>query len=530
MAVGTGYSKIATNGLVFAYDVADVINSYIGEPTTNLLPNPPINCLPTYGNGWGTYNTNQYCGNNGCAVYWTIPNIASVSNNIVTTVSSHQIRTYDVINPQTTGGGVTAGVNYFAKKISDTQFSLHAYNSSQDGSQGYINSSTGYPVVWDSIALDQRVSVNASSFPTNWWGAPHLPNSGLVKEIRPGGFTNPYSGQKTDCIRCNWIRPDGVTDGMSYGVDAVVSPNQDVALSFWGKAASPSAVGQYVNFYHYTYGIVSPTAYSMNATFGNTWQRYSYTFNTPNNNIISYWFPGSGNMSVDIANIQIEQKSHATPFTTGTRSNTQALLDISGGGNTNTLTNMSYDSNAQFYFDGTDDYTEVSSFNVGDTNEFTLEAVIKPNATSGTYSIIKKNTSNDNWPIFSMSISGNDLNGYYSSPVYGQCLEGAYTTNNPITNGNSYHVAFSKGAGGYTTMKLYINGVSVSYSNFLYGSHINAIANSTRPIHIGRDLDGPNWVSSFNGYIYITKVYNRQLSDSEILQNYNHYKTRFNLP
>jgi hypothetical protein len=36
MAVAQGYGKTATSGSVFAYDVADTRNSYIGEPTVNL--------------------------------------------------------------------------------------------------------------------------------------------------------------------------------------------------------------------------------------------------------------------------------------------------------------------------------------------------------------------------------------------------------------------------------------------------------------------------------------------------------------
>ena len=178
--------NIVTSGLVLNLDASHVSSFVNSEPTTNLIPNPTVNALPTTGNGWGTYNTNQYCGNNGCAAYWDIPAIASVSNNIVTTVSAHQIRSFDVINPQTTGGGVTAGTQYFAKKISDTQFSLHAYNGSQDGSQGYLNPTTGRFKVHDSFWLDQRVAVNASSFPTKWFGNPHQPNSALVKEVISG--------------------------------------------------------------------------------------------------------------------------------------------------------------------------------------------------------------------------------------------------------------------------------------------------------------------------------------------------------
>lgn len=42
MAVGTGYSKVATNGLVFAYDTGDTYNSYLGRPTSNILTNTPL--------------------------------------------------------------------------------------------------------------------------------------------------------------------------------------------------------------------------------------------------------------------------------------------------------------------------------------------------------------------------------------------------------------------------------------------------------------------------------------------------------
>ena len=137
--------------------------------------------------------------------------------------------------------------------------------------------------------------------------------------------------------------------------------------------------------------------------------------------------------------------------------------------------------------------------------------------------------SNDSWPIFSLYVSGQNLGGYYSSPIYGQCLEGVDTTNNPIEALTWYHLAFSKGVEGYTSMKLYINGNSVSYLNYLYGNHINAIASSDKPVHIGRNLDGPNWISPFNGQISFVKIHNRALSAEEVLQNFNALRGRFNI-
>ena len=140
MSIGVNLIK---RGLVFGYDVG-IHRYYLGEPTTNLL-NSSTNTIPTTGNGWGTYNTNQYNG----AQYFSIGTISSVSNNIVTTSSAHPLRSFDVVTPQTTGGGLTAGTNYLIKKISSTTFSIHTYNSSQDGSQGYTNPSTGMFKVYD---------------------------------------------------------------------------------------------------------------------------------------------------------------------------------------------------------------------------------------------------------------------------------------------------------------------------------------------------------------------------------------------
>lgn len=78
----TSYPDIATDGLVLYLDAANS-DSFKGEPTTNLLPNPQLNGYPTYGNSWSTYNTNQY----GSGTYWSIgTTISSVSDNIVYTI------------------------------------------------------------------------------------------------------------------------------------------------------------------------------------------------------------------------------------------------------------------------------------------------------------------------------------------------------------------------------------------------------------------------------------------------------------
>lgn len=518
MAIRIGYNGQVSTGLIFAFDSADFFNSYKGAPTVNTIPSPQVNSYPALGNGWATYNTNKYCGNNGCAVYWDIPAISSVSNNIITTVSSHGIYSFDVIRPETSGGGVSAGTDYFAKKISDTQFSLHAYNGSQGGDQGYINPATGGHKVHDSFWLDQRVSVSASGFPTKWWGAPHLPNSGLVKEIITGGF-DLYPSQKTDCMRLHAHRPESA-DGMAYGPDAVVVPGQVHTYSFWTRALNQQTANAGGSISNYNYGSVSPTSWGHSYTHGplGVWTRQSFQFTPINEYVISYFWPGALD-KYDIANIQVEQKSHPTPFVAGSRSTTTALLDATGN-RTIDLPVMSYDNTGMFQFDGTDDYGSVG--NLGSISDFTVEIVFKSDSVSS-----YRNPIDCNWLVYSGSYSniGPRLEQNSSGNlvwIVGD-LSGSYTGIPVVSSGLSgtpYHYTAITRTG--STFKTYYNGALVSTASFSnwYGAFSNLVFGK------GFSTSSERW---FIGKIPIVKIYNRVLSDNEVSQNFNAYKKRFNL-
>lgn len=508
--------NIRENNLLFYYDVIN-IKSYVGEPTTNLIPNPTINALPTYGNGWGSYNTNQYCGNNGCNAYWDLPSISSISNNIITTSSAHTLRSYDVINPQTTGGGVNGGQQYFAKVISSTQFTLHEYNGSQDGSQGYINPETGTYKVHDSVALDQRVSVYSSGFPTKWFGNAHQPNSGLVKEIIPKGYKVDYKTY-TDCIRLHIHRPTGV-DGMSYGVDAPVIIGQTYITSFWVKSVTPSAVGRNVYFQHYNYGGPGgATVYDINFTLGavGEWKRVVLKFTPTYNTLISYWFPqGDYIYDFDLANIQIEQKAHVTPFIAGSRSSDKILKNLM---DTNYVgfPNMSYGSDNTMNFDGLDDYLTLPSKNYDFSQGFTVEVVANfanvgswqrlfdfgNGAPSDNINFCRYGTSDDLW--FAVYIGG----ATYSVITTGGILNNTLSHYAVTLNGN--------------VCNIYRNGKILNSVSFLH-LPVNVVRTN---MYIGKS----NWNDSYYmGVMPIFKMYNKALNPQEIIDNYNSIKSRFNL-
>ena len=500
-----------TNGLVFGYDTGDDNRFYPGEPTTNLLPSPEYNGRFTTGNSWGSYNTNQYCGNNGCANYWTIPSISSVSSNIITTSSAHQIRSFDVIRANSSGGGITAGVDYVAKKISDTQFSLHEYNGSQDGSQGYINPSTGFFKVHDAYANDTRISVSASGFPTGWWGAPHLPNSGLIKEVVTGGGR--ISG--TNCMRLHAYRPDGVTDGMAYGVYTPVTAGQIITLSFWHKAASPTSVGQSHSWSTYFYGYSAPSA---GFTTQEKWQKHQTTWTASLTCSFYFYMWPSALSTFDIADLQVEVKDHATPFTLTSRSNTTALLDMTGTCSID-VSNASFNTSGRPYFDGTNDSIIVTNNAVLKNNITSIEFIVKYNGTPNG-DIIQMGVGSGSYAqYYYRAYSGNSYWNFFPT---GTSAYGSITIpNSAFTIGQYYHVVLVGRSD--SSVSFYINTVAQS------GAAVSATSavGSWTPANL--TIGGYTWDGYSNSEIPVVKIYNKELSASEIKQHYYSYKTRFGI-
>jgi hypothetical protein len=508
-----GGPKKSLDGLVLSFDGANY-KSFKGEATTNLIPSPTVNAYPTTGNGWGTYNTNQYNG----AQYFSIGSIVSVSNNIITTSINHPLRTYDVMRPQTTGGGVTAETDYFIKKVSNTSFTLHQYNGSQDGSQGYISSSTGTHKVYDSIANDTRISVNATSFPTMWWGAPHLPNSGLVKELRYGEFNAIPNLPANDCIRLHYIRTDDVKDGMAYNVDCAVTPSSPVTVSFYARAANSSAVGKVIQYYIYNYG-ASATAYAWNFTLGQVgvWERQTFTFTPAYGAMISYWFPqSSGTYIWDWSCMQVEQKSYSTRFVAGTRGTTVTTgggwVDLTGRGNNGELVNgvrESSDNLGSLVFDGTDDY------------------VVAPNT-----SLIHRtsNWSYSAWVNFSGTPS---LGTIFENGSWGNCLLIRFQTNGiAIYSMSSYwgFFSFSPTLGAWYKLDFVRDGNIINfYLNGSYSQQMGFTADIQPSSNLFIGMSQHSAGQCFNGRISQTQIYNKALTASEIQQNYIATKYRYGL-
>ena len=216
----------------------------------------------------------------------------------------------------------------------------------------------------------------------------------------------------------------------------------------------------------------------------------------------------------------MEAGSFASPWVNGSRTNTQALLDLSSNQNTITANSLTYASGNTFSFNGTSDYLSVASGQNYYSGGFTVEAIVKFTSASQNWERIIDFSSgsgpNDNI-IFSRSGQTNDLrlqifNG--STSVVDIGATGA------ITNGSYAHYAATvNGSNAY----LYKNGVQIAVI-----SSTGLPSNTTRTTnYIGRSpFSGDSY---FSGNIDMVRTYSRALSAAEINANYRSIAAKYGI-
>jgi hypothetical protein len=289
---------------------------------------------------------------------------------------------------------------------------------------------------------------------------------------------------------------------------SAASSGQTWTISVWAKA-NQNTVGQIFHF-----GANSSGNYidfdATGITITTEWTRYSYTRTFTDGNVVAIQTRLDGPdtfQSGDIIwwdGLQVEQKSYATQFTTGTRSATQGLLPIVGN-STIDLSNVSFDSNAQIIFDGTDDFID-TNFPSITLNTPTIEAVVYRSTNTGRYeAIIQNNFVSDD----ALYVYPNGTLGFWP------CAASSLT----VPTGQWSYVAVSYDG---TNLIYSVNGVTQTITATC------ADITDWDFLRIGGfgAGDGERWI----GKIAVSKVYDRALTVNEFNQNYNKYKTRFNLP
>ena len=305
--------------------------------------------------------------------------------------------------------------------------------------------------------------------------------------------------------------------------NSMLQAGNTITLQAWVKAASPQSIGKTIapQIYYSKSGggaHASETVYTLTGD----WQLvyHTHTVSTAASNTGNFYLftdQSSGGCDVYITMTGMYDKSHPVHWTTGTRSSTGGLLDMSPTGASIDLTNVSIDSTGLPTFDGSNDYFTSTLTGVDLDSGCTIEGILRRNSTPSawrTFFNIKPNGSNT--PFFEFRSTGAVTNialNYYAAPDY-------ITTAETLTNGQYYHCVGTYDGSG--TLVMYINGEQKQTR-----TGVPAFALGTSPrITVGRAYDTSRYTDITAP---VVKVYNVPLTARQIKENYLSYKTRFNL-
>jgi hypothetical protein len=409
MAASQGYGKAVTSGSVFAYDVADTINSFKGQPKTNLL---------TAISKAGVSDSTFFKTNSGTEIV----NIPNIGNRTV-----HYVNIY---NDYYGGSGNCCPSLMYFGDFSVSPSTVYTYQIIYKTTTGYAH-----------------------------------PNYMYHYEFNGGTYVTEYGLWDSS-------RQENLGDGWAHA---------------WGTFTSNASTNRFITYlFHYEYGV---------------WNK------------------------IQVAGIMLTQGNNIIPprqflDINETRSATQGLLPLVGN-STLDLSNVSFDSSGQIMFDGSDDRI-LTSDNLTVNGSQTLAAVVVisggPQSPAG---IISNHdyANNSNFGLnhingdrIGLSIGYTDNTREYDSKY----------TNYTATVGVPFYVVMTFDQPS-NTVKLYINGTLDS--TFVLSKTVKF---TSRPIVLGRWDYQYNYYY-FNGKVYTGQYYNRALTEGEVKQNYNKYKTRFNL-
>ncbi len=197
-------------------------------------------------------------------------------------------------------------------------------------------------------------------------------------------------------------------------------------------------------------------------------------------------------------------------------SSVKTWYDLSNNQNNGTITGTTWGSN-YLSFASSSDHVEKTSATYNISSAYTIEIVLRPINQISTYQMIFSTANTGTGVKQYMSLWSNQANSTYSNASYR--IENADGTNHK----NSYYAGIEKNTA--YTLTAALNGTNTKiYKN---GSLVNSETLTFTP----RMSESGMYISSssypFYGYIYSIRVYNRELSASEISANYQNDKSRF---
>jgi hypothetical protein len=303
-------------------------------------------------------------------------------------------------------------------------------------------------------------------------------------------------------------------------------------FSAWFKYLDGSTNNNGATVYISNYG-GGDTVVGLDKSKVGVWQRVSHTINvtSPTNVLfflISYGGVDSGTTNPDFSSWevtmpQIESKSYATLFTSGTRGSTVEAgggwADRSGNNNHGELINgptFNSDNLGSIEFDGVDDYIPITSNIFNNTlPNFTISIWYKSNNDG---ILIGNHFHGSTWESIWISNNNFGVNGANNSTTNRQFLS---FTSPPYNNWNNLTFVNNSTS---NFMKVFLNGLE-------YASRVASVIpwnSSIIPTIGAQRQNNGSIVGPISGNISQLQIYNKSLNTDEIFKNYNSTKGRYN--
>jgi hypothetical protein len=210
-------------------------------------------------------------------------------------------------------------------------------------------------------------------------------------------------------------------------------------------------------------------------------------------------------------------------------SGSNTWIDLSGNSNTNTLFSsptFSNTFNGGLVLNGTSQYATASDSTSLRPASFSIDVWFRPTSFNLYSCILAKPFNGPTWtpPYLSYMIRLGSTGTILECSTSTGGTYRSLTPNYTFVANTIYNVIFTFNSSTGAAVA-YLNGAVLSSGNLTAGS----ISYSTPPLIIGAGYGASPLGEYFPGSIYSVKIYNTILSASEVTQNYNAQKNRFNL-
>ena len=207
------------------------------------------------------------------------------------------------------------------------------------------------------------------------------------------------------------------------------------------------------------------------------------------------------------------------------RTGTTATDTIDNNNGTISAATFSDVNEGVFSFDGTDDYIDFGNIlNFERTDSFSIECWFKRDRSGVSEFLIAKQESSGNFRGYSVLLPSSD--DFITVVLRSQNTTSARLIVDNLTavTDTNWHqtVITYDGSSNTSGILIYLDGID---DTGIKQNTLSATIITSTPLQIGARNDG----NSFDGNIASTHIYNRTLSASEVLHNYNALKGRFGL-